>query len=127
MLSFDRLEHPPKDLPAIYPPSSAPSDLVLCGEPRECWLPAPAGHAPFVAWDFPCKERDRPDGAILILRIGQLVAHQVREIVMNDESRSVLIEKALPLKGLRKVEATDLLAPIPKNRIRFTIPAIPTT
>jgi hypothetical protein len=46
---------------------------------------------------------------------------------MNDEARSVLIEKAMPLKGLRKVEATDLLAPIPKNRIRFTIPAIPTT
>jgi hypothetical protein len=23
MLSFDRLEHPPKDRPAIYPPSSA--------------------------------------------------------------------------------------------------------
>lgn len=127
MLSFDRLENPRKDWPAIYPPSSAPSDLVLCGEPRECWLPAPTGRAPFVAWDFPCKERDRPDSAVLILRIGQLVTHRVREIVMNDESRSVLTEKAMPFNGLRKVEATDLLAPIPKNRIRFTIPTVPST
>ena len=121
MLSFDRLENPRTDWLAIYTPSSAPADLVLCGEPRECWLPA---RDLFVAWDFPCTERDRPEGAVLTLRIGRLVAYQVRDIVMNSESRSVLIEKAMPLNGLRTVEATDLLVPIPKNRIRFTFPTV---
>lgn len=122
MLSFEDLDHlPRRESPEIYTLVSAPTDLVLCGRPLRRWLqPGTPGHKPFAAWDLPCKESNKQDAAAFIFRVGEFTMHYINEVLVRYESNSVLIRKSLP-KDFRKVEPTDLSAPIPRNTIRLTI------